>query len=121
MILAEFSLGDALLTVFWIFMLAIWFYLLIVIFADIFSRDMSGWGKAGWVILIIIVPLIGILIYLIARPKPTEEELRQTQTEQRMAAGVSDADELTKLSALHDQGKLTDDEFASQKAKILGG
>jgi type VI protein secretion system component VasK len=120
MILADFSLGDALLTVLWIFLLAIWFWLLIVIFADIFGRDMSGWAKAGWVVLIIIMPLLGILIYLIARPKPTDEEIAAAQAQQRAAAGVSNAEELEKLSALHDQGKLTDDEFNKEKAKILG-
>lgn len=120
MILADFSLGDALLTVLWIFLLAIWFWLLIVIFADIFGRDMSGWAKAGWVVLIIIVPLLGILIYLIARPKPTDEEIAAAQAQQRADAGVSNAEELEKLSALHDQGKLTDDEFNKEKAKILG-
>lgn len=120
MILADFSLGDALLTVFWIFLLAIWFWLLIVIFADIFGRDMSGWAKAGWVILIIILPIIGILAYLIWRPAPTDEEIAAAQAQQQAAAGITGADQLEKLSALHDQGKLTDDEFAKEKAKILG-
>jgi len=119
MILADFSLGDALLTVFWIFMLAIWFWLLIVIFADIFGRDMSGWAKAGWTFFIIFLPLLGILAYMIWRPKPTDEEIAAAQADQMAAAGVTNADQLEKLSALHDQGKLTDDEYAKEKAKIL--
>jgi hypothetical protein len=120
MILADFSLGDALLTVFWIFLLAAWLWMLIVIFGDIFSRDMSGWAKAGWIIGIVLFPILGILIYMIARPKPTEEDIRKMQAEQRTAAGVSNAGELEKLSALHDKGALTDEEFAREKARILG-
>jgi Phospholipase_D-nuclease N-terminal len=73
LILADFTLGDLLLGIlgFFFAILAIWLF--IVIFADIFTRpDLSGWGKAGWVLLIFILPVIGILIYLIARP-PEEE------------------------------------------------
>ena len=83
LLLADINLGDLLIAMvaFFFLFLAIWLF--IVLFADIFGRkDLSGWGKAGWTLLIFILPLIGILIYLIARPseppggRPTEEPVR---------------------------------------------
>lgn len=120
LVLADFTLGDLLWALLVIFLFVIWFYLLIVIFADLFQRDMSGWAKAAWVIGIILFPFLGILIYLIARPKPTEEEVAAAQREQMTAAGISTADQLTQLSALHDQGKISDEEFAKAKKDLLG-
>jgi uncharacterized membrane protein len=76
-LLAEFTLGNLLVSMiaFFFLFLAIWMF--IAVFADIFTRpDLSGWGKAGWVLLIFIVPLIGILIYLIARPPEAEVAAR---------------------------------------------
>lgn len=120
LVLADFTLGDLLWSLLVIFLFVIWFYLLIVIFTDLFSRDMSGWAKAAWVIGIIIFPFLGILIYLIARPKPTDEEIAAAQREQMTSAGISTADQLTQLSALHDQGKISDEEFAKAKKDLLG-
>lgn len=120
LVLADFTLGDLLWALLVIFLFVIWFYLLIVIFTDLFQRDMSGWAKAAWVIGIILFPFLGILIYLIARPKPTEEEVAAAQREQMTAAGISTADQLTQLSALHDQGKISDEEFAKAKKDLLG-
>ena len=74
LLLADFTLGDLLIAmlVFFYLFLAIWIF--IALFADIFRRrDLSGWGKAGWILLIFLFPLIGAVIYLIARP----EELGQ--------------------------------------------
>ena len=119
MVLLETSFWDVVWWILIIFLFAIWFYLLIVIFADLFSRDMSGWAKAAWVIGIIIFPFLGILIYLITRPKPTEAEVAEVAAAEARSAGITTADQLEKLSALHDQGKLTDEEFAAQKAKLL--
>lgn len=120
LVLADFTLGDLLWSLLVIFLFVIWFYLLIVIFTDLFSRDMSGWAKAAWVIGIIIFPFLGILIYLITRPKPTDEEIAAAQRDQMTAAGISTADQLTQLSALHDQGKISDEEFAKAKKDLLG-
>jgi hypothetical protein len=120
LVLADFTLGDLLWSLLVIFLFVIWFYLLIVIFTDLFSRDMSGWAKAAWVIGIIIFPFLGILVYLIARPKPTDEEIAAAQREQMTSAGISTADQLTQLSALHDQGKISDEEFAKAKKDLLG-
>jgi hypothetical protein len=77
LLLADVTLGDLLVAMiaFFFLFLAIWMF--IAVFADIFTRpDLSGWGKAGWVLLIFIIPLIGILIYLIARPPEVEVEAR---------------------------------------------
>jgi hypothetical protein len=120
-LIAETTFWGVIGWIFWVFLLAIWLYLLIVVFMDLFSRhDLSGWAKAAWTIGIIIFPLIGILIYLITRPKPTQEEVAEAQAAEARAAGITAADQLTQLSALHDQGKLTDEEFAAEKKKLIG-
>lgn len=78
-LLAEITLGDLLLAMLAFFFLALALWMFIAVFADIFRRrDLSGWGRAGWVLLIFVIPLIGVLIYLIARPsEPGDEELRR--------------------------------------------
>ena len=120
-LIAETTFWGVIGWIFWVFLLAIWLYLLIVVFMDLFSRhDLSGWAKAAWTIGIIIFPLIGILIYLITRPKPTQEEVAEAQAAEARAAGVTAADQLTQISALHDQGKLSDEEYAAEKKKIIG-
>ena len=112
----------------WFFMFIIWIWLLITIFVDIFrSDDMGGFAKAMWVLFVIILPFLGVLVYVIARGHGMQErsmkeaaKMQQAQDEYiQSVAGTSTADQLEKLSALHDQGKLTDAEFASQKAKLL--
>jgi hypothetical protein len=111
------------------FLFVIWIWILIAIFSDIFrSHDMSGWVKALWVIFVIVLPFLGILIYLIARGGKMQEHAVKDATEQqqafdshvREAAGTSTADDLAKLADLKDKGVLTDAEFQAQKAKILG-
>jgi Short C-terminal domain len=108
-----------------------WLFLLFRIIFDIFRRhDLSGWGKAGWLILTLIIPFLGVLIYVIVNGQGMAERAmadaqkadQQTQEYIRQAAGTSasTADELSKLAALKDQGVLSDQEFAAQKAKILG-
>ena len=122
---------DLFWTMLWLFLFFLWIWLLISLFADIFRRDdIGGWGKAGWVFFLIVLPLLGALVYIIAEGKGMAE--RQVKDAKDMQAaqadyirsvagsgGASTADQLEKLAALHDAGKLTDDEFASQKAKLL--
>ncbi len=121
--LADFTLGDLLwgMLVFLFWFMVIWIF--IAVFADIFRRrDLSGWGKAGWVLLIFIVPFLGALIYLIARPKMTEqdkEEMEKMSEAQRRAQGYSAADEIAKLSKLRDEGKITAEEYEDLKRKAL--
>jgi len=115
----------------WWFLWIAWIVLLFQVIADIFrSRDMGGFAKALWAIFVIIVPWLGVLVYLIARGKSMGERHYQDAQAQdaafrsyvQDAAGTSGggtADELGKLAALRDQGVLTDAEFAQQKAKLL--
>jgi hypothetical protein len=122
-VLAEWNLGDALwaMLVFFFWFMAIWIF--ISIFADIFRRnDLSGWAKAGWILLIFIVPFLGALIYVIARPKMTEQDkqmIEQAQEAQRRVSGYSYADEIEKLAKLRDEGKITAEEYEDMKRKAM--
>jgi hypothetical protein len=124
-----------LLNLFWtmleIFVWVIWFLLLFRVITDIFrSRDLSGGAKAAWLFFVIILPFLGIFVYLIARgSKMHERDIAQAKANdaafrsyvQQTAATTSSstADELSKLAALKTQGVLTDEEFAAQKAALL--
>jgi len=122
-----------LLSIFWtmleFFLFFLWIWLLIVIFADIFrSHDMGGLAKALWVIFVIILPFLGVLVYLIARGGSMQERAAAQAQRQQQAfdsyvketAGSSgSADELAKLADLKAKGVLTDAEFDAQKAKLL--
>jgi hypothetical protein len=103
------------------FFMVIW--LMIKCIADIFHREnLSGWGKAGWIILIICVPLLGLLIYMIARPKNTEQDQRdmaQMQAAQARVVGGSAVDDIAKAQALLDKGAISQAEFDALKAKAL--
>jgi uncharacterized membrane protein YcjF (UPF0283 family) len=122
---------DIILSIFWFMLLFAWIWLLITILADIFrDHELSGWGKALWVLFIIVVPWLGALVYLIARGRSMNERtLAQAQRHDQAfrhyvqdAAGnqPSAADEITKLAALRDQGAISEQEFAHAKAKLLG-
>jgi len=132
MSLAASSSSYPLLNVFWtmfeFFLWVIWIWILIWVFIDIFrSRDLSGWAKALWFIFVLFIPLIGVLVYLIARGGKMQERAErdaQAQDEAarayiQQAAGSSSADQLAKLADLRDRGVITADEFAREKAKIL--
>ncbi len=116
-------------TMLWFFAFFIWIWLLIVVFADIFrSHDMGGFAKALWVIFIIILPIVGVLIYLIARGGSMHERAAKQAQQQEQAfrsyvqdaaAGTSSADQLAKLADLKASGAITDQEFEAGKAKIL--
>lgn len=118
-------------TMLWLFLWILWIFLLFRIILDIFrSDDMGGWGKAGWVIFIIILPFLGVLVYLIARGgsmhrrdvHAAQQADAATREYIRSAAGPSaksSAEELQKLADLRDRGVLTAEEFDAQKAKIL--
>jgi putative oligomerization/nucleic acid binding protein/phospholipase D-like protein len=128
------STGYPVLDVFWtmfeIFAFVIWFWLLFVVLTDVFrSNDLSGWGKAGWTIFVIFLPLIGILTYLIVRGRSMHERAAQRAAQQEDAfrsyvqetAGspASSADQLAKLADLRQRGVITADEFEQQKTKVL--
>jgi hypothetical protein len=132
--MTNYPLLDAFLTMMWFFLWILWIFLLIRIFMDIFrSDDLGGWGKAGWSIFIIILPFLGVLVYLIARGKGMaqrdnrdiqaanqafDERVRQVAAANGSSQG-STAEELSKLAELRSSGVLTDAEFNAQKAKIL--
>jgi hypothetical protein len=115
----------------WFFLFFAWIWLLITIFADIFrSDDLSGWSKAFWTIFVVVLPWLGVLIYLIARGGSMQERAmadaaarekatRQYIQEVSSGGGASAADELEKLGKLQSQGVITAEEFAAQKAKLL--
>jgi len=110
----------AMIEFFFIFML-IWMF--IAVFADIFRRnDLSGGAKALWILFIFVLPLLGILIYMIGRPKMTEQDkemLMQAQEAQRRVQGYSPADEVAKLAKLRDEGKITAEEYEEQKKRAM--
>jgi Short C-terminal domain/Phospholipase_D-nuclease N-terminal len=128
-----FAYTYPLLSIFWtmleFFIFFLWIWLLIVIFGDIFrSHDMGGLAKALWVLFVIIIPYIGVLVYLIARGGSMHERaVAQAQHQQKAfddyvrqtAGGASQADELAKLADLKAKGALSDAEFEAQKAKLL--
>lgn len=117
------DLGDILwaMLAFFFWFMVIWIF--IAVFADIFRRnDLSGWGKAGWILLIFVLPFIGLLIYMIARPRMTEQDrqmIMQAQERERRASGFSAADEVAKLARLRDEGKITAEEFESMKQQAM--
>ena len=114
----------------WFFLFFAWIWLLISIFGDIFrSNDLSGWAKAFWTIFVVILPWLGVLVYLISRGGSMQERAAADMAQREQAtrqyiqqaagSGASSADELEKLAKLQSQGVLTAEEFAAQKAKIL--
>ena len=121
--LAEWNFGDVLwgMLVFFFWFMAIWIF--ISIFGDIFRRnDLSGGAKAGWILLIFILPFLGALIYIIARPKMTAQDkelLEASQEAQRRVEGYSPADEIAKLAKLRDEGKITAEEYEDMKKKAM--
>jgi Short C-terminal domain/Phospholipase_D-nuclease N-terminal len=129
MLVADYSLGDALITALEIFFLVVFFWILILIIGDLFrDHELSGWAKAGWMLVLILLPFVGSLIYLIARGEGMRERSIREQADMKKhfdeyvrdtASGSSPADELQKLSGLRDKGAISDAEFEQAKAKLL--
>ena len=131
MLASSYPVLDAFLTMLYFFLFIIWIWLLIWVFMDIFrSHDLSGWAKALWVIFILILPFLGVFVYLIARGGKMQQRAAEQAADQQKAfdsyvretagtPGSSTADQLSKLADLKSQGVLSDAEFESQKAKIL--
>jgi ABC-type multidrug transport system fused ATPase/permease subunit len=131
MIASSYPVLDVFLTMLYFFLFIIWIWLLITVFIDIFrSRDMGGGAKALWVIFVILLPFLGVFMYLIARGGKMHERAAAEAAQQqqkfdayvRQAAGTEGADsasQLAKLADLRAQGVITDAEFEAQKAKVL--
>ena len=126
----DFSLGDAIVSIFWFMLLLAWIWLLIAIVTDLFrDHETSGWAKAGWVLFLIVVPWLGALVYLIARGSSMNERAQRAAAvqDQQMrrfvrdsaAAPPSTADELSRLAQLHTDGHLSDEDYRRAKAQVL--
>ncbi len=124
--MSGYPLLDVFWTIFLFFVWLLWIFLVVWILTDLFrSRDISGWGKAGWTLLIILLPLIGVLAYEIvhsdhlfgARGQYSRDA--RARDEAYRSGGTSSAFELSKLSDLHDRGVISDAEFQRGKERIL--
>jgi putative oligomerization/nucleic acid binding protein/phospholipase D-like protein len=127
-IAADYPFLDVLWTLIIFFCWVAWIWLLIIIFSDLFRRDLSGWAKAGWVILLIVLPFLGTLIYVIANGKGmTERRVRDVEASQAqfdtyvrsVASEGGSAAEIEKAKQLLDSGAITQQEFDQLKAKAL--
>jgi Short C-terminal domain/Phospholipase_D-nuclease N-terminal len=126
---ADWGTGEVLWSMIWFFLFFIWIWLLIIVFSDIFrSHDLSGWGKALWLIFVFVLPYLGVFVYLIARGHKMSEHAMQAAKQQDAAMrqyvqsvtpASSTADELTKLADLKASGAITDEEYQQLKAKAL--
>ena len=119
-----FTFTNFLTDVFSIFIFVLWFWLLITIFGDLFRRhDISGWGKAIWVIVLIVFSYIGIFIYLISQGRGMAERqnqrTQQARDELRQVVGFSVADELEKLERLKDSNKISNEEYSRLRARAV--
>jgi len=122
--MTNYPLLDIFLTMLFFFSWALWIFLVIWVLIDVFrNHKLSGWGKAGWTILIIFVPLIGVLIYLGVHGKDMRERQEDALDEQEYYdasdGSTSTAFQLSRLADLHERGVLTDAEFEREKQKIL--
>ncbi|MFD7495666.1 SHOCT domain-containing protein [Streptomyces sp. NPDC059832] len=136
----DYPLLDLFWTMLWFFLWIMWLFLLFKVIADIFrSHDLGGWGKAGWLIVALLLPYIGVLVYVIVRGKSmSKRDIKEAQDRDaafkayvREAAGTSDAsgadatkkgshvDDLAKLAELKDKGAITEEEYQRAKTKLL--
>ncbi len=126
---AEFGTGQVLWSIFWFFLFFMWIMLVFNIFGDIIrSDDLSGVSKAVWAAFIVFLPYLGIFVYLIVRgDKMASRQMRAAQQQDEAlrdyirsaAGGSSQADQLASLAGLHSSGKLTDEEYAAAKARVI--
>jgi magnesium-transporting ATPase (P-type) len=132
MLAASYPFLDAMWTMFIFFLWILWFWLLFTVFADIFRRhDLSGWGKTGWLVFCIILPFLGVFIYLITQSdgmgqrniERAQQQQQQFDSYVRQAAGSGGgsgaAGEIERAKALLDNGTITQAEFDAIKQKAL--
>jgi hypothetical protein len=122
--LAAFGVGQVVWSIVWFFVFFLWLMLLFQVTVDIFrSHDLSGPAKALWVLLVLVFPYLGVLLYVIFRGGKMHEHQVGAFIEQqslRSTGGPSPSEELHRLADLRDRGVVNDDEFARLKAKIIG-
>ena len=119
-----FSFANFLTDVVTVFLFVVWFWLLIIVFSDLFRRqDISGWGKALWVIVLILFPYLGVFGYMIFQSRGMAErstqQAQRTREELRNIVGYSVADEITKLDQLKKSGSITDEEYRRLRARLV--
>ena len=128
MLIADYSFGEALLTVLWIFLFVAWILVLFTIIGDLFrDHQLSGWWKAVWILFLIFIPFLTALIYLIVRGQGMRDRSIKEQADVRHhfesyvreTAGTSPVDELHKLNDLKEKGAISSEEFDRAKAKLL--
>lgn len=119
-----FTFANFLTDVLAVFLFVVWFWLLIVVFSDLFRRqDISGWGKALWVIVLLVLSYLGVFAYLITQGRGMAERnnqrVQQTRDELRRVVGFSAADEIDKLDKLKKSGSITGEEYARLRARLV--
>ena len=119
-----FSFRNFLIDAFTIFVFIMWFWLFITIASDLFRRhDISGWGKAIWIIALVVFPYIAVLVYLISQGRGIAQRNAQradeARDELRRVVGVSAADEIEKLDKLKKAGSISDAEFTRLRARLV--
>ena len=119
-----FNFANFLMDLVTLFAFVVWFWLLITMLGDLFRRrDVSGWGKALWVIVVLIIPYIGVFAYMISQSggmvERSVQQAQQARDEFRRVVGFSVADEIEKLDRLKSSGSITEDEFARLRARLL--
>jgi hypothetical protein len=119
-----FSFANFLTDVFAVFVFVVWFWLLITVYADVFRRhDISGWGKALWVIVVLVFPYFGVFAYLISQGRGMAErnslQAQQARDELRRVVSFSAADEIAKLDQIKKSGAITGDEYGRLRAKLV--
>ena len=129
MLIADVSFGDLLLLVVEIFLFVIWIWILFTIIGDLFrDHEMSGWGKAAWILFLVFIPFLTMLVYLIVRGTGMRDRTIKAQARGQtrtwtptssQVAHTTPADELHKLNDLKEKGALTPEEFDRAKAKLL--
>ncbi|MGY1455527.1 SHOCT domain-containing protein [Streptomyces sp. SS8] len=132
----DYPVLGAFLTFLWFFLWVVWLILLFKVITDVFrDHELNGWGKAGWLVFVIVLPYLGVLVYLVARGKGmSEREVRRARTEREAfdayiretagagtgaATGAAGVDQLARLSELKAKGDLTENEYQRAKEKIL--
>ncbi|WP_037763050.1 SHOCT domain-containing protein [Streptomyces sp. 142MFCol3.1] len=128
----DYPLLSAFWTMLWFFLWVMWFFLLFKVVFDIFRDDaLSGWGKAGWLVFVIVLPFLGVFVYLIARGKDmgrrdveharAQKQMFDSYVRETAGGGTSSADELAKLAEMRTRGDITQEEFQQAKALVLSG
>jgi hypothetical protein len=119
-----FTFANFLAGVFAVFVFVVLIWLLYIVLSDLFRRhDISGWGKALWVIGLVLFPYIGVLAYMVIESKGmaerADQQAQQTQDEVRRVVGFSVADEIKKLDELKKSGSITDQEYARLRGRLV--